>query len=146
MSPSPARAAAVAALLVAGLAACATAGTPEAPAALDGAEWRLVEIGGRPAIGGLDDAPPFLRFATDSARVTGNTGCNLLSGPFTREDTALRFGAIVSTRRACADEARNAQERDLMAALVATERHTVHADTLTLLGADAALARFVARR
>lgn len=145
MSPHPARATIRAAVLLAALAACATAATPDAPMPLGDATWHLVDLGGRPVVGPAEDAP-FLRFATDSARVTGDTGCNLLSGPFTRDDAALRFGAIVSTRRACADDGRNAQERDLMAALAATERHTVHADTLTLLGADAPLARFVARR
>ena len=143
MPPSLPRAAALAALLAA--TACATAATPDAPMPLGDATWRLVELGGRPAVGAADDVP-FLRFAVDSARVTGSTGCNSLAGPFTRDDTALRFGALASTRRACVDEARNAQERDLLAALAATARHTVHADTLTLLGADAPLARFVARR
>lgn len=145
MSPSHPLPATPAALLVAGLVACATAATPDAPMPLGDATWHLVDLGGRAAVGAADDAP-HLRFAVDSARVAGSTGCNSLAGPFTRDDTALRFGALVTTRRACVDEGRNAQERDLLAALASTERHTVHADTLTLLGADAPLARFVARR
>ena len=130
------------------LAACATtAGV--AGRALGDAEWRLVELGGRAAVAGEGPAGgAHLRFAADSGRVTGSTGCNRLAGPYTLDGDRLRFGTLVSTRMACVDPARQRQEGDFMRALEATRRHAVAGDTLALLGddADAApLARLVAR-
>src|SRR5688572_9762022 len=83
------------------LAACATTGAVAGRALGDG-EWRLVELGGSAAVAGEGPAgAPFLRFAADSGRVSGSTGCNRLAGPYTADGEALRFGALVSTRMAC---------------------------------------------
>ena len=131
------------------LAACAT--TPGVqPRTLAGTDWRLVELGGRAvadtgAVGGGIGSAPFLRFEGDSGRAGGATGCNRFGGPYTRDGDSLRFGALVATRAACMDPARQAREGDFLRALEATRRHAVTGDTLALFGDDAApLARFTA--
>lgn len=141
--------ASVVSLAAAGLlAACASAGTPGANRPLDGTDWRLVELTGSPvAPGAASSEEPFLRFDADSGRVTGNTGCNLLSGPFTRDGATLSFGALITTKRACVDESRNQRERDFLAALERTRTHAVQRDTLVLSGdGGGVLARLAAQR
>ncbi len=127
------------------MAACTTMGNRDASAPFADKEWRLVELNGRPALTTGTANDPFLRFAVDSGRVTGNTGCNLLTGPFTHGGESLKFGALVTTKRACTEEERNRQEVDFSAALSATQRYAVSRDTMTLFGADGPLARLVAR-
>ena len=128
------------------LPACATSGSAVAGRPLDGVEWRLVHL---PGSGGVPAAPadeaPYLRFDADSSRVGGNTGCNLLGGPYTRDGALLSFGPLVTTRRACIDPARNATEASFVNALQATRRWTIERDTLVLSSDTAPVARLVAR-
>lgn len=126
------------------LAACSTVGRTADARSLDG-EWRLVELRGQPVPPLDPEAQPFLRFERDSSRVTGNTGCNLLSGPFSRAGTELGFGPVITTKRACLDESRNQREAELLGALQATRGFTVERDTLTLTGGAGRLARLVRR-
>ena len=131
--------------IVLSLVACTTAGVRDGAPPLANREWRLVELNGRPSVTTGDANDPFLRFAVDSSRVTGNTGCNLLTGPFTLAGESLRFGALITTQRACVEQARNQQEVEFSGALSATMRYTVSGDTLTLFGASGPVARLVAR-
>jgi heat shock protein HslJ len=110
---------------------------------LAGADWRLSELSGRVAIPTEVSRRPWLRFATDSGRVTGSGGCNRLTGPFTTDRTAIRFGAIVSTKMACADQALTRQEQDFFSVLNSANRFDVEGDTLLLLRGDDVVARFV---
>ncbi len=66
-----------------------------------------------------------------------------MSGPFTLAGDALKFGAIVSTKMACADNALNGQEQGFFSALESTDRVEIHGDTLVLLKGNAAVARLV---
>ena len=128
--------------LVAMLAACAGRVAPSG-ASLEGTYWRLVELGGRPAAGTGHSREAHLEFAADGGRVTGSTGCNRLTGSFTRDAAMLRFGATATTRMACLDPSLNAQEQRFLAVLRDTERHEIAGDTLTLIGAGGTLARLV---
>jgi heat shock protein HslJ len=130
-------------LLLATLACGVIRGRPSARP-LERTYWRLVELGGQPAMttGGTREA--HLLFDATANRVTGSSGCNRLTGPFTREGVSLRFGALASTRMACTDDRLGRQERDFLAALSATTRHGIARDTLTLLGDAGSLARLVA--
>ena len=138
-------------LTLASLAACGTSGTPGTPGtsgtssrtSLDNTVWRLVELGGRPAVGS-DERGAYLEFALDPARVTGSTGCNRLAGPFTQDGATLRFGPAITTRMACTDTAMNEQERAFLAAVADTEHYEIAGDTLTLVGRAGRLARLVA--
>jgi heat shock protein HslJ len=127
-------------LLALGLVTCATAATGGSDAPLEGVDWRLVDVGGRPAV---PSAPATMRFGPDSGRVTGNAGCNRFAGPYTRDGASLRLGPLVSTRRACIDDAASRQEMQLLAALEATRRHAMTGDTLVLSGDAGVLARWV---
>ena len=139
--------------LVAGLAACAAAPAPGDSSAsgasaqaepLAGSSWTLTELNGRAPV----PAPatvPTLQFDAREARANGNTGCNLYNGPYAQNGDALDFGPLVSTRRACTDEAANRQETAFLQALGATTRFTRAAGVLVLYAGDQAVARFRTR-
>lgn len=110
---------------------------------LAGADWRLSELSGRAAIPTEVSHRPWLRFEPDSGRVSGSGGCNRLTGPFTTDRGAIRFGALASTRMACLDEALSRQEDDFLTVLNSVNRFDVEGDTLLLLRGEAVVARFV---
>jgi heat shock protein HslJ len=124
--------------------ACATSVNPSSAAPFENTYWRLAELSGRPAPGAGGAREAHLQFGQDSARVVGSTGCNRLTGSFTRDGATLRFGPAVTTRMACLDPQLNEQERAFLAALEATERHEIAGDTLTLIGRAGPLARLAA--
>jgi len=129
---------------VVSVASCTPTANRDTSAPLANRYWRLVELNGRPALTTGTTSDPFLRFSVDSSRVTGNTGCNLLTGPFTHDGESLRFGALITTKRACAEAERNKQESDFAAVLGVTQRYAVSGDTLTLFGPSGVVARLVA--
>ena len=129
------------ALALSALVARVTAAQPTT-ASFEETNWRLVELNGKPAINSGGERGAHLRFPRGATRVTGSTGCNRLTGSVTRQGTSLRFGPTAMTRMACVGGGINEQERAMLAALQATERYEIARDTLTLLGASGALARF----
>ncbi len=60
--------------------------------------WTVVTIGDA---GVLDQTEPSLVIQADG-RVNGSSGCNRYSGTATLSDDAMGFGALASTRMACA--------------------------------------------
>jgi heat shock protein HslJ/uncharacterized lipoprotein NlpE involved in copper resistance len=119
----------------------------ESNAQLKGTHWTLLELGGTPVhvTQGMAE-PPYLQLDTAQANAYGDTGCNRFSGPYELTGDSLHFGALVSTRRACLDEAMNQQESTFLKALSDTRRWQVSSDTLVLSGEAGVLARFSARR
>jgi heat shock protein HslJ len=109
---------------------------------LSGNDWRLFEVNGRTAVPAESLRRPWLRFNTDSSRVFGSGGCNRMSGPFTIDGAAMRFGALVSTKMACADAGLNQQETDFFGALEKTDHYALVGDTLVLMRGSEAVARF----
>lgn len=102
---------------------------------LEGVDWVLVAYRSGDALVELDDprGPARLRF--EDGRVSGNGGCNHLSGAFTRQGEGLHFDpSMVSTMMAC-PEPLMAQEQAVHAALGAVVSHRLAADRLELLGA-----------
>jgi heat shock protein HslJ len=84
-------------------------------------DWRALRVRGAPP-----SAPaPTVRFA--DGQVSGDAGCNRFSGSYSQSATGITVGPLVSTRRACADEARTAQETRYLDALQ-------HARTVVLSG------------
>jgi heat shock protein HslJ len=72
-----------------------------------------------------------LDFAADTA--SGNSGCNMFTGPFTVSGTdAITIGPLASTLRACADAAVGNQEQQYLAALDLAKTYRVTGDQLTL--------------
>jgi heat shock protein HslJ len=126
------------------LAACVgpgMAGVGDAARSLAGTAWTLQEVNGRPAIPATGGAVPTLSFAADEARASGNGGCNQFNGSYTRDGVSLRFGPLASTRRACVDEAANAQETAYLRALETVTRYSASADLLVLYAGDQPVAR-----
>ena len=116
------------------LAACAgqqAAGGGSAPEELGGTSWRLTELYGRSPVL-VPGGAPTLDFDAGEPRASGNGGCNQFSGPFTQNGTSLRFGALVSTRRACADPAATSQEAAYLRALQASTSFSISGDRLVL--------------
>lgn len=128
---------------LAALTACTTPGTTRTPAPLENTTWRLVELSGSPAVRGEAERAAGLEFLADGGRVTGSTGCNRLTGTFARTGETLRFGPAATTRMACVDPRLMSQEQAFLAALTATERHSVDGDTLVLIGPAGPVARLV---
>ena len=115
------------------LAACNAMQGTTSGTALSASDWKLVELNGTPAVPVDIAGRPWLRFVADSNRVVGFGGCNSMSGLFTRDGGELRFGALASTRRACADQALNQQEQAFGAALADIDRFEIVNGRLKLL-------------
>jgi heat shock protein HslJ len=108
---------------------------------LAGTAWVLAELNGQPPVAAPSDRTPTLTFAADEPRASGNGGCNQFSGPYTQNGASLRFGPLVSTRRACVDEAANRQETAYLRALESTTRFAITNDHLVLYAGDQPVVR-----
>ncbi len=110
--------------------------------ALHDREWRLASVEGIPSVPG-GEAAPTIRFGSDG-RLGGNTGCNSAGATYTAEGDRLTIGAIMATKRACLEAARNELERAYLDALGRTRRFRVTGNELELLDdGGTVLARFV---
>jgi heat shock protein HslJ len=108
------------ALFAFGLAACAGSPPPAAApsaalaappsASLAGTRW----IGAMPT-GSDPRTIPRLEFVGEG-RLSGYTGCNMVSGVWTMEGADVRIGALVTTKRLCVGPERET-ERQLLGAL-----------------------------
>ena len=128
--------------------------TPTAPAwtapagsqSLDATFWKLVRLGAAavPAspAASADDLQRLPHFVLQPGeqRVTGSGGCNRFAGSFERDDTQgkVALTGIVSTRVACAEEARTLLEVRFFDALQQTRRYrlvdSTHLDLLDEAG------------
>ena len=70
-------------------------GTLLPPEVLANTDWRIVAIGGTPVDG---DAYAMSFF---EGRISGQAGCNRLSGPYRQRGNVLTAGPIAATRMAC---------------------------------------------
>ena len=126
-------AALLAAMLTAG---CGSAIPLDEP--IEGPVWRLDQLGGEPVAAGSDPRrDPQVVFNRSSGRVSGSGGCNRISGTFTRTGVALRIGQMASTRMACADPTRGANEAQFISALQNTTSYRLAGpNRLALLDAN----------
>lgn len=101
-------------LLPLALAACAASGPSSSPPpALGGTRWNVVEIDGRKPVG---TSALTAEFAVDG-RISGDSGCNSFTGPYIQDGSKVNIGELLSTRRACAEADRQAQETRVLAIL-----------------------------
>lgn len=124
------------------LAAATGAVQPVPPDALRGTRWQLVSFGptDAPAAAG---AAITLEFGA-GGQAGGHGGCNDYGGSYTVREGSLRFAEIVSTLKACDDEAVNDQEALYLEALRTTGRFTLTGDSLTIwYGGDDEMLSFV---
>ncbi len=109
------------------LASCAHP-MPSSPTSLAGTAWLAESIGGR---GVVDRLQSTLRFDGEG-RVSGNAGCNQLSGSYETDGAALSVGRLGMTKRMCAPAAME-QEQAFTAALERAARYAVSDDGFLLL-------------
>ena len=93
-------------------------------------DWKLVSLGGEAVPAETGGRPVELRFTADG-KVQGSAGCNRLSGVYTREGGALKFGPLATTRMACPAMD---LERRFLEALGTTARWRIVAGALELSG------------
>ena len=123
--------------------AASEAPVPAAPAAaLEGTEWQLVDIGGQPAPAGADTMRhPGFTLIAEGRKVHGSAGCNRMKGTYQLDGEKLKFGPLATTRMACPAMQ---TETAFLKALEATTRYEISGSSLTLYGADTAVARLEA--
>jgi heat shock protein HslJ len=64
--------------------------------------WKLTELLGKPVDTTVKRKEMFLQFDKEGGRVTGNGGCNSVSGTYTVEDNGkITMSKMISTRMAC---------------------------------------------
>lgn len=103
---------------------------PDCP--LDGVRWKVVttitnaDLRQGYHLSGL----AWIRF--DGGRVTGWTGCNELSGTFTRNNTELNFSDVATTDRVCTPDTATLQTA-ILATLGPAVTYTIDYNQLTLL-------------
>lgn len=103
------------------------------PSAIVGVNWRATEINGA-AVG--YDIDSTLSIGTDN-RAGGRGGCNNYFAQAEIRGSRISFGAIASTRAACAQEAANAQETAFFEALGTVRTWQLADDgSLTLFDAE----------
>lgn len=105
------------------------------------AKWALQSLTGQSNLGSLfNDRLPFLQFDTENSKVTGNGGCNNLTGPFTLEKAGkLSFGNLAMTRMACPGNG----ESLFTSALQKVSNFSVKDNVLTLLNGKEELMKLV---
>lgn len=111
------------------------------PLALAETTWRLAVVNGQDAGALRGDQPATLRLTTNrSAR--GFAGCNNFRGTYTLEGDSLRFGPLITTRRACGIIS---LEQSFLRALEGTRSFRFQSDSLELRGTqgrEAVLVRY----
>jgi heat shock protein HslJ len=109
---------------------------------LVGQLWRAEDIGGG---GVIDSVQVTIGFAA-GGKVTGSGGCNRLFGEARMAGASLVFGAIGTTRMACAPAVMQ-QERKFLGALAATRTFALTGPHLKLFdAAGVELVRFTPQR
>jgi len=93
--------------------------------------WTLVSYGSGDAQTSAAPEPAALVFAADG-RFTGSTGCNNLAGDYTVSGSKLTVSPGPMTKRACVDDAGNAQEQAVLAGLTSVTGFGVDGDRLTI--------------
>lgn len=113
-----------------------TTAVNNSPAGSVGRDWRLdtVETSGTAA--SLVAASEItLRIDVDGS-ISGNAGCNLYRGSYALDGNKVAVSEIISTRRACADQALTQQEQQYLAALHQVTQYELTPDRLTLIVGD----------
>jgi putative lipoprotein len=115
---------------------------PTSATKLRGTHWVLAELNGKPAEPGEGETAHLVLHK--KGRLSGSTGCNLLSGTYIAEQGALQFTPAGMTMKACSQPVM-AQEQALLAALKATNKYQIEGETLELLNGSQLLAKFQAK-
>jgi len=104
-------------------------------------KWKLTEINGV-AISTMDPKPAveaFITFDSKDNRVHGNSGCNIFTGMYKLEGSALTFSGIASTRKMCIDMTIEDQMNKMFQTV---DKYAITDNVLSLNQADTTLAKF----
>ena len=118
--------------------ASSSAATP-----LTGTHWKLVEMGGMPAVAGEGANEASLELNSDG-KLSGSSGCNRLVGTYKAGKNSLRFKPAGLTKMACPDRLMK-QEEGFLEVLRQTRSYQITGDALELRDNKDVLARFQAR-
>lgn len=111
---------------------------------LERTRWTLVQLEGEAVMSGEERREPHLILEPGAKRAAGSSGCNRFTGGYELDGESLRFGALASTKMACAQGMD--QEQAFHSALTRTAHWRLSAGGLELLDAKGnELARFEAR-
>lgn len=112
------------------------------PATLEllGSKWKLTEIIERADLVTLfPNKIPELNFSSEELRVSGNNGCNNISGTFNLEaDGKIQFGPLISTKMFCPGDG----ERIFMETIELVKNARINSDVLELTDGEKVLMRF----
>lgn len=121
-------------LLSLAVSACSAPATQEPSDALI-ASWKLTAYGPVDApVPAVEGVKAGLTFNADG-KLTGNSGCNGLSGSYTVEGDQITFSPIASTRMAC-DQSIMEQETAIHQVLTGTASFQIENNQLTLTNSD----------
>lgn len=123
----------VALTLIVTLLFVACAGVPT----VDDMTWQIVSVGSESIV--FDTAMPQrpqLRFMSDSNRVMGFGGCNMLNGTYRQSADSIWFGTLATTRRGCPSMK---VESQILAALDQVRIAKRKEDKLLLMAGDSVL-------
>lgn len=85
---------------------------------LAGTSWKLVDLGGTPALPGVEVTLEF----PEAGKASGRASCNRFMGSVEISGQSIKFGPLAATKMACIDDAANAQEVRYLDALQKAER------------------------
>lgn len=110
---------------------------------LEDKKWVLIDLMGQGFEGGKAGRQPFILFSSETGRITGNNGCNSITGTYTLlGNNHIEIGNLSSTRMAC-PEPKMEQAGRFNEALSKADNYTVKNRILSLHKAKMAeLARF----
>ena len=86
-----------------------------------------------------------MRLDSSKLQATGFAGCNNYTGKYTQHADSLKFGAMASTRKACAEPTANSIETIYLAVLPNVIGYRVDHTGLALYGTQGIVARYVAK-
>lgn len=121
----------------------ALAGCRAAPPAITGKEWQVVAIGATQAPVGAGGKFLTMNFDSESARVSGFSGCNQFSAPYVLTGDSLVFGPATSTKMFCIDA--DSVERAFLQAIPSVATWRMEDTLLTLVGGGVAVKLRVAQ-
>jgi heat shock protein HslJ len=105
--------------------------TPKESAELTGTKWSLVSYGEASSVTQAVSGATTLDFGGDG-KISGKAGCNSYGGRYTINGTDLKFGEVISTLMACADENLMRQESEYLMALQSAAAFEMSGDRLVI--------------
>lgn len=92
---------AICTIILVGLQSCSCKKGAEAVAELSGSAWELEQLFGESIDPSQFAKIPALNFDKSESRVSGNSGCNSMSGSYTIKEDKITFGPMAQTKMAC---------------------------------------------